>query len=181
MTVADLRPLIDHAAKTVASSTGELKLDYGKGVLVIDAAGAQGLSGALRAAGTVSLRDLTIASDLELGHIVVVALDARPLASSERMLLQVMSEEKATDFQTENIGGGLKRIVNIGRDPWLVKNLAGTLTFKRGDAAQLKATPLDFNGRPAGPAVAASSLRLLPTTVYYLITREAGGTAAGPQ
>ena len=181
VTVADLRPLIDHAAQTVISSTGELKLDYGKGVLVIDAAGAQGISGALRAAGAVSLRDLTIASDLELGHIVAVALDARPLASSERMLLQVMSEEKATDFQTENIGGGLKRIVNIGRDPWLVKNLAGTVTFKRGDAARLKATPLDFNGRPAGPTVPASPLHLRPTTVYYLITCEVGGTASGSQ
>jgi len=101
---------------------------------------------------------------------VAVALDARPLATSKRILLQVMSEEKATDFQTEAISGGHKRIVNIGRDPWLVKNLTGTITFKRADADRLKVIPLDFNGRPAGPAVPASPLRLRPTTVYYLIT-----------
>ncbi|MCX7007295.1 MAG: hypothetical protein NTY53_08605, partial [Kiritimatiellaeota bacterium] len=106
MTVADLRPLIDHTAQTVASSTGELKLDYGKGVLIINAPCVQGVSGALRAAGTANLRDLTIASNLELGHIVAIALDAQPLANSKRILLQVMSEEKATDFQAEASGGG---------------------------------------------------------------------------
>ena len=169
VTCADLRPLIDHAAQTVVSSTGELKLDYGKGLLVINAPCVQGVSCALRAAGTVSLKDMTIASDLELGHIVAVALDAQPLASSRRILLQVMSEEKSTDFQTEALAGGGKRIVNIGRDPWLVKNLAGTITLKRVDAAGLKATPLDFNGRPAGSAVPASPLRLRPATLFFLI------------
>jgi hypothetical protein len=42
--------------------------------------------------------------------------------------------------------------------------------FKRPDAARLKATPLDFNGRPVAPAVPAGQLRLRTSTVYYLIT-----------
>lgn len=44
----DLSPYIDRRAKRVASSTGQLKLDYGRGVLVIDAPAAQGISGAPR-------------------------------------------------------------------------------------------------------------------------------------
>jgi hypothetical protein len=44
-------------------------------------------------------------------------------------------------------------------DLWLVKNLTGTVTLKSADVAGLKATPLDGNGRAAGPAVPASSLR----------------------
>jgi hypothetical protein len=169
--VSDLKPLIDHAKQTVTSSTGELKLDYGKGVLTINAARAQGVSGALQAAGPVETRDLAIASEMELGHIVAVSLDDQPLAQSGKILLQVMSEEKASGFQTETVGEGVKRITNIGTDPWQVKELNGTVRFKRADAAQLKVTALDFNGYPTGACGSAQQLKLQPATLYYLVSR----------
>ena len=169
--VSDLKPLIDHAKQTVTSSTGELKLDYGKGLLTINAALAQGVSGWLQAAGPVETRDLAIVSEMELGHIVAVALDDQPLARSGKILLQVMSEEKASGFQTETVSEGVKRIKDIGTDPWLVKELNGTIRFKRADAAQLKVTALDFNGYPAGPCGSAEQLKLQPSTLYYLISR----------
>ena len=75
-------------------------------MLTIDAPAAQGVSGDLRAAGTVELKDLTISSRLELGHIVAVSLDGQPLATSRKILLQVMSEEKPTGFRTEPAPGG---------------------------------------------------------------------------
>lgn len=165
----DLRPLIDHTKQTVASSTGELLLDYGKGVLRLNAPRAQGVSGALKSAGPAELADLTVASDLELGHILAVPLDGQPLATSKRILLQVMSEEKNADWATEPAESGRQKIVNIGRDPWMVRNLQGTVRFKRPDAGQLQATPLDFNGYPSGPALPAGELRLQPRTMYYLI------------
>ena len=99
------------------------RLDYGKGVLTINAPAAQGISGALGEAGKTELEDLTISSKLELGHIVAVSLDGKPLATSRRILLQAMSEEKATDFRTEPAGDGVKRIVSIGHDPWLVHEI----------------------------------------------------------
>jgi hypothetical protein len=108
---------------------------------------------------------------MELGHIVAVALDDRPLAVSRRILLQVMSEEKASDFQTEPAAAGSKRIINIGTDPWLIKELKGTVAFKRPDAAQLKVTALDFNGYRAGAAGTAERIQLQPATLYYLISR----------
>jgi hypothetical protein len=172
--VSDLRPLIDHGAQTVTSSTGELKLDYGRGVLTINAARAQGVSGLLKDAGKVETRDLLIASEMELGHIVAVSLDEQPLAKSSKILLQVMSEEKGSGFQTETAGGDLKRIVNIGADPWLVKELQGTVTFKRADAAQLRVTALDFNGYPEENAGSAERLKLRPKTVYYLVEKKIG-------
>ena len=169
--VSDLKPLIDHANQTVTSSTGELKLDYGKGVLTINAARAQGASGALQAAGPVETRDLAIASDMELGHIVVVSLDDQPLAHSGKMLLQVMSEEKSSGFQTETVSEGVKRITNIGTDPWQVKELSGTVHFKRADAAQLKVMAMDFNGYAIGACGSGEQLKLQPATLYYLISR----------
>jgi hypothetical protein len=166
----DLKPFIDRRRQFVTSSTGQLRLDYGKGVLYIDAPAAQGISGGLRAAGTAELKDLTISSKLELGHIVAVSLDGKPLATSRRILLQAMSEEKPTDFRTEPAPGGEKKITSLGRDPWLAKELDGVVKFKRPDASQLKVTALDYNGDPGKSIGTASEVRLAPSTVYYLIT-----------
>lgn len=169
VTVADLSKLIDHRSQTVTSSTGELKLDYGRGLLVINAPQAQGASGNLQAAGETTLATLTIRSELDLGHIVAVALDDRPLATSQRILLQVMSEEQATDFATEPVDKHTRKITNIGRDPWLVKPLQGEVRFHRSDAEQLKVTALDAAGKRKSTAGSAAKLTLQPDTVYYLI------------
>ncbi len=169
--LTDLKGLIDHARQTVTSTTRELKLDYGKGVLTINAARAQGVSGVLKTVGTVETQDLTVMSPLELGHIVAVSLDDLPLATSSRVLLQVMSEEMPSGFSTEPVATAVKRITHIGADPWLVKELTGTVKFKRTDAAQLKVTALDFNGYPAAAVGTAQEIRLQPATMYYLISR----------
>ena len=131
------------------------------------------MSGALKLAGTSDLKDLSVTSDLELGHIIAVALDDQPLATSGRILLQVMSEEQASNYQTEPVSATVKRIVNIGTDPWQVRELKGTVRFKRADAAQLKVTALDFNGYPAGSAGTAQEIQLQPKTMYYLIAAAA--------
>jgi hypothetical protein len=167
----NLSSLIDHGKKVVKSSTGQLRLDYGKGVLAINAPAAQGLSGALRQAGKTQLADLSISSNLELGHIVAVSLDGKPLATSTRILLQAMSEEKSTDFQTEPGSEGDLRIVSIGHDPWLVREIEGTVRFNRSDAGKLTVTALNFNGDALKPVGFGSDIRLAPNTVYYLITR----------
>jgi hypothetical protein len=83
-----------------------------------------------------------------------------------------MSEEKESNHQTETVSATVKRIVNIGSDPWRVRNLSGTVRFKRPDAGALKIQPLDFNGYPLGPPSAATGdLQLQRSTMYYLITR----------
>ena len=165
--LSDLKPFLDRPQQIVRSSTRELSLDYGKGVLTMNAAPAQGASGDLKAAGPIQLSDVAISSDLDNAHIVLVALDGEPLAQSRRMLLQVMSEEKATGFATTELGNGVKRITNIGRNPWRVKKLEGSVTFK----AAMQIQPLDFNGYPDGPAMHGAELKLAPQTLYYLVTR----------
>lgn len=165
----DLKPFINRAAQTVTSTTGELKLDYGKGLLVINAPRAQGASGSLNTAGRVELTALSISSDLDLAHIIAVALDDQPLTTSRRILLQVMSEERASGFETEAAGAGVRKITNIGRDPWQVRRLGGTVSFKRSDAGRLKVTALDFNGQPTGTAGTANEIKLRPETLYYLV------------
>jgi hypothetical protein len=80
-----------------------------------------------------------------------------------------MSEEQETNHQTEPMNATVKRIVNIGTDPWQVKNLNGIVRFKRSDAAKLKVTALDFNGYPNGAIGHAEEIHLQPRTLYYLI------------
>ncbi len=170
MKLVDVRSLMDRASQTVTSSTGELRLDYGKGMLVLDAPRAQGLSGRIAAAGTVRTRDLVISSDMQVGHVVAVSLDDRPLATSRRILLQVMSEERPSGFRTAPLPGGLIRILDIGHDPWLVRELGGTVSFTRPDAAALRVTALDLDGHPAGSVGDAATIALRPSTAYYLIS-----------
>jgi hypothetical protein len=169
-TVADLRPFINRVKKTVDSSNHELHLDYGAGVLTINAPAAQGVSGNLHAVGSIRTTDLAIACDMDLAHIVVVSLDDKPIASSAKMLLQVMSEEQPTDWKTED-AGGLKRITNIGHDPWTIRQISGQISLTRSDAASLKVTALDANGIRLHPMGNAGGISLEPSTIYYLIER----------
>ena len=83
-----------------------------------------------------------------------------------------MSEEEETGHKTESLSQTVKRITNIGTDPWRVRKLKGVLRFKRGDAAKLKVTALDFNGYPVESSGTAAEIKLYPATLYYLITSE---------
>ena len=130
----------------------------------------------MREAGTAELKDISVSSGMELGHVLAVSLDGRPIATSKRILIQVMSEEKATDFKVQEQKDGGKKIVSIGHDPWLVKQFEGTVRIKRRDAASLKVTALDENGDALKSIVGAGEIRLGSRVLYYLV--EAAGTAA---
>jgi hypothetical protein len=164
----DLSALVDRPRQRVASSTRELTLDYGRGVLTIDAPAVQGASGNLAAAGEIVLRDARLQCPLDLAHLVLVALDGLPLRTSKRILLQVMSEEKNSGFRTVP-QGAINLIESVGTDPWRIRKLAGTVRLTRPDAASLKVTALDAQGSSAGPAGRADAIALAPDRLYYLV------------
>jgi len=166
-----LSSFIDDKAQTVSSSHREILLDYGKRVLRLDAAKAQGLVGNLQAAGAAKLSQISISADLDLGSVVVVSLDGKPLEDSARMLLQVMTEERPSDFSEAPASDGLLRITRLGSNPWLVRNAKGTVTMHRTDANALKVTALDPNGIAKESCGSAAMIRLRPETVYYLIEK----------
>ena len=80
-----------------------------------------------------------------------------------------MSEEQTTGFRTERAGEKGKRILDIGRDPWLIRGISGRVRFKRPDAAALAVTALDHNGVRGERWVDARDIDLRPATLYYLI------------
>jgi hypothetical protein len=164
-----LTPFIDRAKKLVTSQTGELKLDWGKGVLTINAPAAQGASGNLASIGEISLSDVTLQIPLDVAHVILASLDDQPLATSKRMLLQVMTEEKPTGFRTESLGDRRHRIESIGTNPWQVRKLAGVVRMLRADATNLKVTALDQFGQPTSTTQPGGEIHLQPDTLYYSI------------
>lgn len=172
---ADLAPFVDRKNGTVTSSGGgELKLDYRQGVLTIDAPRAQGASGNLRDASRIRLQDLTVESAMDNGHLVAVSLDDQPLATSKRMLLQVMSEERNHGWRTIP-QGSIHLIERIGVEPWQIRRIRGVVAWNRPDAARLEVTALDPAGKPTGPAGHADRITLRPDTLYYLVTEPTPG------
>lgn len=170
--MADLSKFIDRNAKTVRSQTGELSWNWGQGRVAILAPKATGVTGFLNTAGKISLKDITIETPLEYGSVLLVSLDDQPIATSNKMLLQVMSEENNYGWQNSAPdGNGLQTITELGGPPLVVKNLTGTVTLRRPDAATLRVTALDANGYAAGNAGNAATITLQPKTLYYLIEK----------
>jgi hypothetical protein len=171
--------LVDRKARRVTSATGELTLDYGKGLALMDAPCAQGATGFLKDAGAIELKDVTIRMDNEYGTVMVVSVDGQPLARSASVLVQVMTEEQNYGWRTQPVRTSLKKgrpeldcneILSVGAPPICVRKIAGTISLKRPDAGRLTVTALDFQGYARGKTDGgASDLALLPDCFYYLV------------
>lgn len=167
----DLSNLISRDKKTIKSSTGELELNYATGLLVIRSSQVVAASGALNSQSKIELGFMSLSSSLDLGHVVAVALDGRPLMESKKILLQVMTEEQSTGFIATDVGEERYRIKELGTDPWQYRKAVGHLQVNRSDANQLKIRPLDLQGIPLEPMTSASDFKFLPSCLYYLITK----------
>ena len=169
--VADLPRQIDRTKKTARSLTGELAWNWGAGRAVISAPSVNAVSGFLSQAGKIALPAMTVESGLEYGAVTLISLDGKPLATSGKMLLQVMSEDRNWGWKTAPADKGLTRIESLGGPPLLVRNLTGAVTLARPDAKALKITALDGNGYPVAKVGTGPKIALRPETLYYLIEK----------
>lgn len=168
----DLRPFVDRNHQNVKSATREIELDYGRGLLRLDAPRAQGVSGDMSAAKEVQLANLTVESGMDLIHIVAVSLDELPLDLSSKVLLQVMTEERPSGFTTEPAGPDSERIVHLGKDPWQVRRISGAIRLHHKSNKTFTVVALNANGSAQSPRQSLGSNErfvLLPETNYYLI------------
>ncbi|MFW6189163.1 MAG: hypothetical protein ACOC7T_01915 [Planctomycetota bacterium] len=180
--MADTAQYIDRERKVVRSATGELMWDYGTGFFTIDAPKAQGAVGFLRAAGPQELGIARIDCENEYASILLVALDDAPLATSERILLQTVTEDTNYGWKTRPVETPLepdgpvveaKEVLSTGGAPIIARNAEGKVALKRSDAASLKVTVLTFTGYekevlPGG----ADAIDLQPDVLWYLIEKE---------
>lgn len=159
----------NHPATPTYTVDDHAMADTRRAIRMVNAPAVQGASGDLKAAGEIKLSAITLDIPRDVADALVVSLDTQPLATSKRMLLQVMTEEKATGFRTEPAGDRRHRITSIGQNPWLIRKLEGTIRLHRPDAAKLRVTVLDQIGQPTSTTMPGDFIKLQPETLYYLI------------
>lgn len=178
-TAVDLSKYIDRQGKTVRSITGELELDYGRGIYRVDAPAAQAICGFLRGSGEHRLADVTIACDNRYASIVVVPLDGQPIGKSGKLLVQAGTLARLTGWTVvpfrahiEGKQGDCFRILDTGKWPLQVENLHATVTIANPRLS--KATLLDANGMATATPVeltraGGKATVVLPENTLYVV------------
>ena len=150
--IGNLASYLQPQQKQVRSITGEMTWNYGQGLFTLDAPKAQAVSGFLRNAGPIQLTDVAIAAKNTYATAIVVSLDGKAIKNSKKLLVQVGTEARPTDWQQRPVTWqdqqdksqtGIE-VVNYGQAPWrIVKN---TMTFTINNPTLTTATVLDMNG-----------------------------------
>jgi hypothetical protein len=161
----------------VKSNTGELSLDAEKGIFVMDAPKAQGVTGFLKKAGVLKTKDVTFDSQNDYATAIVVSLDDAPLSSSKKILLQITTTSRPYGWEADEMTYDkdkkpINRILDTGTPPWSVANTHMTATLK--NAGITKATLTDANFYPIGEIPVSrkggeAEITLPPNAMYVVL------------
>jgi len=149
--VEDLQRFIDEDKKLIRSITGELEMNYGKGLCTLNSPKAQGATGFLNKDKDQSLKlgDVEIRSTDEYATVLVVAVDDKPLKDSAKILVQVGTTERPSGWKTKPaLVNGLsgEEVVDFGHAPWMIAR--SHLVLSVANTRISKAMVLDCNGLP---------------------------------
>ncbi len=147
----ELDTLIDKDKKTLKSVTGEITTDYANGVYMVNAPKFQGAAGFLKTQDVIQLGNTTIECDNDYASIVAVCLDDKPLAESEKILVQVGTVARPDGWivrdrvvvNNEKEYEGVQ-ILEKGGDTLLIENTKATWSIRNPKLAN--AVALDENG-----------------------------------
>lgn len=151
--VDNLEQLISLEQKEITSTTGEIHLDYGKGICIVDAPKTQGVAGFLSEQNTFELSTVTIHSTNEYATVNVTSMDNNDLDASEKVFIQLgtiyrptgWKEVPATIEKDGKTYDGF-RIVNTGKMPWRAE--ANKITVEIENTKLKRAVLLDAAGYP---------------------------------
>jgi hypothetical protein len=133
----------------------------------------QALVGFLKA-NRKTLKNLSADISNNFATLIVTSLDAKPLATSDKMLLTAGSRVTNTNFKWDLVN---PRNVTWGGSPSLIEPVTGTVVLRNlKAAASVTATALDGSGKPLGAAIPAKktadgwSIALgNPVTTWYVL------------
>ncbi|MCP4296451.1 MAG: hypothetical protein GY786_12680 [Proteobacteria bacterium] len=175
----DLRHYIK--GNTVKSVTGEISIDTDKGLSLLNAPKAQGVTGFLKKAGTITTDNLSIKSNNEYATVLAVSIDEKPLGAAKKILLQITTRNRPygwrdspwiyEDPESKMSLTGF-RIDNPGSSPWNVWNTDMTITVNNKHIK--KATLLDENLYPTLVRVKEKKLKdgltiIPPANAMYML------------
>lgn len=169
-TQSDLSTAINRSESTIESAGGELRWDYGEGVVTVDTRRTQAAAGFLGAAGELSLTDIAIHMGNEYGSVTVTSLDGADLVDSHLILIQAMTEDRPYGFRVED-----GTITDLGSAPFGVRKIDATVRLPRNMDAY-EAVVLDENGYDTGRRIDLrpddEGVRLdLPQEALYTVVR----------
>jgi hypothetical protein len=179
--VMDLSSFFDPAAGIIRSASHELVWDYRREICTMDAPQAQGVTGFLkRAGGRFPLSAVTITSENDYATVNIVSLDGEPIATSKKVLVQVVTENRLTGFETKDakflVGKGAnayevdgEEIVRIGKPPFRITNSLVNLEVKNDGLKE--AVVLDINGYPVKTIPIERGKIELPKDAIYVVLR----------
>ncbi|WP_146512114.1 glycoside hydrolase family 5 protein [Thalassoglobus neptunius] len=177
----DLSSFFDPQSGTITSATGELKWDYRREICTMDAPKAQGVTGFLkRNGGTFELSDVTIESENEYATINIVSLDDQPIQDSKKLLIQVVTVNRLTGYETRPATFRLgnkedspeiegEQIVRIGHPPFRIANTEVTVTINNPKLRSVQV--LDIAGYLVETMDVSNGRVTLPkNTIYAIVT-----------
>ena len=179
--VVDLDAFISPSGngKRVESITGEIVLDTGKEHFTVNTAQCQAVTGNFSSNTSIALQDVTFTINNKHSSIIVLSMDNKPLAESEKILIQVGNTCRPTDWATEPCqieikGKGTvpgKRITNYGKRPWQMTNNNVSISINNTNIKQ--AHVLDMNGMPQSTSTLTATNGktdiTLPEQAFYLM------------
>jgi hypothetical protein len=173
--VSELGSFIHADQKLVQSNTGELQMDYGKGLCTLNAPKAQGVTGFLKKEGRFKLADVEIQSGNDYGTVLVVAMDDRPLKDSAKILVQAGTTERPAGWGTKPAqiqGRPGEEVVNFGHAPWMI--VRGDITLSVNNSKITRARVLDPSGMavreiPLEASAGGKSLKFPQDALYVVL------------
>jgi hypothetical protein len=167
---------VDLPVGRIASDTGELTWTESDGRGSVLTA-APRLEAVIGHAGTHESGHLSVDLRTSFAALQLLSLDARPIDSSERMLLVVAGRVANTGMKwkgaaRQSLDGG------FGDAPTRIEPVEATVTLRGlAEAGEVRLVPLDARGLPAGPAAPFRQsgnawqidLADMPTTAWYLV------------
>jgi hypothetical protein len=127
-----------------------LALDYGKGLLKVDAPLAQGFVGMVGTGQALKASDLTLKPDPRnpWAGVLAISLDGKPLAQSVRFVVFAAAKEENSGQVWNATRTALK---NPGQAPVMEQWVKGTVTLKVQGRGTFTARTLDASGKPGKP------------------------------
>jgi hypothetical protein len=178
----DMTNQIVESLPAPGNTNGQLKLDWGKGLFRVNSPRSQGIAGFLNSVGQVDLDDVSLTSSNEFGAILVIALDNLPIAQSQKILIQAMTEDNPYHWQEQdqvftnnNVVYAGKKILSMGQPPMNVVNINGAVTLKGlGQGHSFTVHVLDENGydRSGGSSQVMGpdlKITLPPNSLYTVV------------
>jgi hypothetical protein len=166
----DPAPFWDKEKKLLTSTTGQLRWDYGRRLVLVGAPRTQAVIG-FASGRRIRLPQVQVETKTPFVSLIFTALDDRPVGESSHILVTAMARDKQTGTQ---YNADWSKLETIGGPPLLMEPVQATIKLRGPKPAQIR--PLDVYGVPRPETVAVQddgSFAIDGTykTYYYEIRR----------